>query len=374
MKIAIDVTRAVVERAGIGRYTREATQNLLKIDKENEYLIFSTHYRNSKEKTAIFNSFKTPNSRLFRFRLAGRVKSILWGFPVNWLKFILKPQADVLLAPSLLEAGLGFKVPQVVIIYDMTTFLFPSHRGKRSAGFLNKRTAKVCRKAKSIISISCSTEKDLLRFIHIPATKVKTIYPGLSALDKPSSHLPEGLTKGKYILAVGTVEPRKNLIGLFKAYSLLPESTRQKFPLVVAGGKGWRDSTIFEAANPLVEEGTLKMLGFVDDASLSKLYKEAKIFVYPSFYEGFGLPIIEGLSLGAPVITSNISSMPEASGDAAVLVDPNSPKSIYLGIKKILDSETLAKKLSAAGPRQAEKFSWEKNARETLEELKKAVV
>ncbi|MDH4358403.1 MAG: glycosyltransferase family 4 protein [Candidatus Berkelbacteria bacterium] len=369
MKIAIDVTRAVVETAGIGRYIRDLTHHLLDLDRENEYIIYSTHFRDSGSKRAIFESFKRKNSTLKRWRLPGLFKEILWTFPVNWLS-LMGIKADVHFSTSIFEVGAGFKLPQVLVIYDMTTFLFPQQRGEKISESLNKRTARVCRTACKIICISKSTKRDLYRFVNLPESKAVAIYPGLTGFKKTARVLPSNLKSGEYVLSVGTIEPRKNLEGLFAAFALLDEKIKKSFPLTIVGGKGWRDAKIYEKAKPLEEKGHLKFLGFVSDETLAKLYKETAVFVFTSLYEGFGFPAVEAMSFGRPVICSNISSLPEAGGEAALLVNPKSPDSIARAIQKVLTEEKLRNKMAKLSLAQAKKFDWDKTARQVLEILK----
>ena len=165
---------------------------------------------------------------------------------------------------------------------------------------------------------------------------------------------------------LGTIEPRKNLIGLFKAYALLPIALQEIYPLVVAGAEGWNTGETFNCLKVLKLDNKVKFLGFVSDGVLSKLYKETALFVYPSLYEGFGFPVLEALSFGAPVITSNVSSLPEVAGKAAVLVDPNEPKSISNAIQKLLEHKEDADKLRLIAQKQVDKFSWQMSAKETL--------
>lgn len=372
MKIAIDITRAIVESAGIGRYTYELVHALIKDSQECDFLIYSTHFNNSSEKTKKFESFRKKNVELKRLRIPGKCKELLWGIPFNFLGGFLK-DVDVLFAPSFFELQRGLKIPQVVTIHDMATFIFPKQRGQKMSRYLSKRAAAVCRKAESILSVSDSTKKDIVKYLKIPENLIYRTYPGLNQLSEPSPLLPFGLQQKQYILCVGTVEPRKNLTGLFKSYLLLPQEIQKKYKLVVCGGKGWNDSEIYELAKPLVDDGKLIFTGFVSDSDLAKLYEDALLFVYPSLYEGFGFPIIEAMSFGLPVITSNISSMPEAAGGAGILIDPASPKSISLAILHVLNDESLRRKLSRQSLKQSQKFSWRTCGRETLEVIINAV-
>lgn len=365
MKIAIDASRAVNEKAGIGRYALELVKKLVEIDQKNEYLLLFSFVKSDPLKLKIIKSFKGPNVSTKIYKIPGNVKEKVWGWKIPWFKYLLG-KADVFYAPSFFEVNLGLKIPQVVTIYDLTTFLFPEHRGQEVSGRLNRRTRQACRKAAKIIAISEATGKDLVEKLKVAAAKIKVIYPGRNALAKPVKNLPASLKRGAYILSVGTLEPRKNLIGLFKAYALLPLRLRERYPLVVCGAKGWNTGEIFATLSKLKLEDKVKFLGFVSDGTLAKLYAEAAIFVYPSFYEGFGFPVLEALSFGTPVLTSNVSSLPEVAGQAAILVDPKETNAISRGIQQVLEHQEEACELKKRGKKQAQKFSWEKAAKEMI--------
>lgn len=366
MKIAIDASRAVNEKAGIGRYTLELTRQLLKSDSKNTYLLLVSFMRSSSRKEKIIKEFRTyKNVEVKILRIPGNLKEKVWGWKLPWFQRFLK-DADIFYAPSFLEVNLGLNLPQVVTIYDLTTFLFPEHLGKKMSDFFNLKTKQACSKASKIIAISKSTKNDLEKILKIKESKIAVIYPGQNILNAPAKNLPLSLKAKSYILTVGTIEPRKNLIGLFKAYAILPLRLQEKYPLVVVGSYGWNTGKIFNVLTHLKLENKVKFLGFVSDAILSKLYKEAAVFVYPSLYEGFGFPVLEALSFSTPVVTSNISSLPEVAGKAAILVDPQDPKSISSGLQKILEHKEETALLKENARVQANKFSWSAAARETL--------
>lgn len=374
MKIAIDASRAVNERAGIGRYTLELIKKLIEIDKDNQYLLFFSFMRSSIYKKKIIKEFqKYKNVEIKIFKIPGNLKEKVWGWKVSWFKRFLKG-VDVYYAPSFLEVNLGLNLPQVVTIYDLTPFLFPEHLGKKLSDFFNLRTKQACEKAAKIIVISESTKNDLQKTLKVPESKLKVIYPGLNLLSTPSEKLPAGLKPKLYILTVGTLEPRKNLIGLFKAYVLLPPRIQRKYPLAIVGAKGWNTGETFEVYKKLKLEGKVKFLGYVSDAILANLYHHAAIFVYPSLYEGFGFPVLEALSYGIPVVTSNISSLPEVIGKAGLLVNPQDPKEITSAMQKLLEHKNERERLSRLSKAQAAKFNWQISAKQTLkifDELKK---
>ncbi len=177
--------------------------------------------------------------------------------------------------------------------------------------------------------------------------------------------------KGEYILFVGTLQPRKNITRLIEAFSKI--SNTSNLSLVVVGKKGWQYDEILEAPKKFEVEEKVKFLDFIADEDLPNLYKNALCFVLPSLYEGFGLPVLEAMKYGCPVITSNISSLPEAGGDAALYVDPLDVNDIAKNLELIIQNSELRKKLIKKGYEQIKKFSWEKTARETLSVLTKIV-
>lgn len=368
MKIAIDVTRAVIESAGIGRYTLEIAKSMVKQGRRHNFIIYSTHFRDSHEKVERFNSFRSTNTKLKRLRIPGKVKEIAWGVKVDWLNSFLEG-SDVLFAPSFFEVGLGFKVNQVVTIHDMTTFLFPRQRGEALSQYLSKRTLEATAQAKEIICISESTKRDLIKFNPESSDRSVVIYPGKKVFSCKKSKLPNGLRKGGYILTVGTIEPRKNLIGLVRAYRNLSADLKKRFPLVIAGGKGWNDDKIYREFESKGLKPHLVLAGFVSDRQLARLYQDCCIFAYPSFYEGFGLPVVEAQSFGIPVLTSGVSSLPEAGGEGALYVDPNDTEEITKGLERLLIDDNLRKDLSKKALLNANKFSWDKAAKRTLKVL-----
>jgi glycosyltransferase involved in cell wall biosynthesis len=254
---------------------------------------------------------------------------------------------------------------------------------------LTKWTRYSVRKASKILTISKASKDDIIKEYEVPEDKVVVTYPGIK-LKAQMSKLPPSLklrgaskTKmqnskvlsekygisGDYILFVGTLQPRKNIVRLVEAFSKI----KQDVQLVIVGKKGWLYEEILEAPKKFGVENRVKFLDSVTDEELPDFYKHAVCFVLPSLYEGFGLPILEAMKYGCPVITSNISSLPEAGGDSALYVDPLSVEDIAKNLELIInpsaDGEELRKKLIKKGYEQVKKFSWEKTARETLKAL-----
>ncbi|OGP12527.1 MAG: hypothetical protein A2052_00015 [Deltaproteobacteria bacterium GWA2_54_12] len=170
----------------------------------------------------------------------------------------------------------------------------------------------------------------------------------------------------KFVLFIGSLEPRKNIKGLLRAYSCLPEKMQKEFPMVIAGGRGWLNSDIPGLVSELGIKDRVHFAGFINDEDLSAVYSMASLFVYPSLYEGFGLPILEAMACGTPVVTSKTSSMPEVAGDAAALIDPSDADELAFSMRQLLESDAKRAELVIKGFERAKMFSWEKCARETL--------
>ncbi len=365
MKIAIDITRAIIENAGIGRYAREIAQNILEIDSADQFTLLATHFNSNDEKVKRLKQFIKPNVKISRIKLPGSFKELAWGWPWGWYEKSLG-QSEVLFAPSFFEVSLGFSLPQVVTIHDMATFLYPLQRGKKVSRRHNIRVRKVCQKVKKIIAMSESTKKDLIRLLKVKPDKIQVIYPGKTEFPA-GGRLPKDIISQKYILFVGTLEPRKNLKNLLEAYKLLSDDIRTEYSLVIVGAKGWNTA---EEIKDIKETQGVKWLGYVSDKDLGELYKNAYIFAYPSLYEGFGLPILEAQQFGVPVLTSNVSSLPEAVGDGGLQVDPLDTNLIAKGLEQLIEDKNLHQELAQKAKAHAEKFTWVKAARETLEVIR----
>ena len=362
MTIAIDASRAVNESAGIGRYTKELVEHLLKVEKDHKFILIFTYWRADMEKEVKIKLFRQDNVTIRMAKIPGALKETLWRGK-SGLYNGLYQGADVVLAPSFLEYKNGLKLPQVTVIHDMATFLFPDQRGTEVSNRLSNQTSIAIKGSKKVIAISKNTKKDIIEVCKVESQKLKVVYPGLTKFSQIAEHLPKGLSPKKYILFVGTIEPRKNLKNLVAAYDLLGVKLQGKYPLVVAGAIGWNTDGV-------EKDKKIKYLGRVSDEVLAKLYKEAAVFVYPSIYEGFGLPILEAMQAGIPVITSNRSSTSEAAGTAGVLINPDDPKSIRGGLQAVLEGKISRSQMVKAGREQVKKFSWEKCAEEVLEVLK----
>ena len=210
-----------------------------------------------------------------------------------------------------------------------------------------------------------------MELLHVPEQKIVIVPPGVDITTFQVSYSKDALQQVRtkyqlsdnYILYMGTLEPRKNIERLVQAFAqLLQQNEFQKYKLVLAGKKGWRYDSIFEQIKTLGIEDKIIFTGYVAEVDKAAIYQMAKLFVFPSLYEGFGIPIVEAMAAGVPVITSNVSSMPEAAGDAALLIDPFSVEQIAIAMQKLLTDETLRQLCIARGYEHCKLFTWERSA------------
>jgi glycosyltransferase involved in cell wall biosynthesis len=258
-------------------------------------------------------------------------------------------------------------VPAVVTVHDLTAVLFPEAHTVRVRWSILPFLARSLATARRVVAISEATAADLA--FHFPESrgKLRVVPNGVDPRFRPGS--PESIAATRrelgapngYLLAVGTLEPRKNLPTLLTAWETLADADPDAPPLVLAGGAGWETRGFRRRLAALAPRG-LRHLGRVDDDRLLALYQAASIFAYPSLYEGFGLPVLEAMACGVPVVTSDVSSLPEVAGGAALLVDPRDPRALAAALHRLLTTPALAADLAARGRAQAARYTWAKTA------------
>ena len=264
----------------------------------------------------------------------------------------------------------------VVTVHDVIPLILPETFTPRHRLVVRLALARVRRKADLVVVPSHAVKRDVVRRVGLPEDRVVVTHEGCeprfrpvrSAAVRRDVAVRYGLPP-RYVLAVGTLEPRKNLTTLLEAFARLRRDGEvdADLRLVLAGARGWLDEPIFATVRSLGLEDAVRFTGFVDDADLPAVYSGAALFVFPSLHEGFGLPLLEAMACGVPVVTSNISSMPEVAGDAAVLVDPRDADGLAAAIARLLRDGALRDRLREAGIARARQFSWEATARRTLD-------
>ncbi|MDB5185594.1 MAG: glycosyl transferase group 1 [Candidatus Saccharibacteria bacterium] len=263
--------------------------------------------------------------------------------------------------------------PSVIVVHDLSMFDIPEYSSPKNVEFMTRHLPNSIAKADLIVAVSNSTKESLCNRFNVDPNKVVVAY--LAAEPNHYRRTDEEIATvkakygifGKYMLFVSTLEPRKNIEGIVRAYRALPKKLRDEYSLVLAGGWGWRDEAIREAIQEARMAGDRVVLtGYIDTDDKPALYSGATAFIWPSHYEGFGLPVVEAMSCGTPVLTANNSSLPEAGGDAALYVDSTSHEQLVEGMKQLLTDEHLRKQLIAKGYKQAGKFSWDTCAQTVL--------
>jgi glycosyltransferase involved in cell wall biosynthesis len=364
MKIAIDIRSAAGEKAGKGWFTFNIVRNLLKIDRKNEYILYCSDF------VAGFEEFKNAKQK----RISG--KGILWH--INTAIDIYKEKANMFFAPTsfIIPILLPKSIKSIIVVHDLVAFLSPKTHNKKAV-FVEKLLLKTAlKKAYKIVAVSKNTKKDVMEKFDTDEQKIEVIACAaggeygkikeeiLKEFAK-KTNLPE-----KFFLAVGTIEPRKNYVNLVKAFALIKE----RFPdyyLIIVGKNGWDFTPVYEEIKRNYLQKYVHVLGYLSEKSLVNLYNLAEALVFPSFYEGFGIPPLEAMKSHCAVISSCTSSLPEVVGDAALLVDPNSPSQIAEAMVKITTDKDLKNTLIEKGLKQSEKFSWEASADKLYEVIHK---
>ena len=299
---------------------------------------------------------------------------------IVWEQTIL-PRELARLGPDLLHGTayalpVGWPGPGVVTMYDLSFLRFPNAFKPANRIYLTATTRATARRARRIVTISEHARRDIVRFLSVPEQRVDVAYPAaefryhrLPAEQVRAFRVAHDLPE-VFVFAVGTLEPRKNLVGLLHAYARL---RAKRPPLYVAGGVGWRFSPIFDTVRQLHLMDDVHFLGFVPEDELPLWYNAARLFAFPSLYEGFGLPVLEAMACGTPVVTSTAASLPEVAGKAAVLVPPQDTDRLAHEMERVLGDPQLQTEMRAAGRIQASRFSWRAMTDQTVTTYSRAV-
>jgi glycosyltransferase involved in cell wall biosynthesis len=368
MKIAIDISLAAGQSAGVGTYTRGLLEGLAAIDTENEYLLYS--YLDLPQPA--YSGF--PQGHNFSLRTVTPGEG---HWERNWARAALPPKealgcVDVVHSPFFNAPRVGGGA-LVVTVHDVSFLLYPQFHTEANRLHCLNGTLRAALYADRVIAVSHCTRNALVDYFAMPEERLRVIHEAPRKIYYPEGDI--ALIRNtlerleifhNFILSVGSLEPRKNLKTLLHAYAAYMKRHAGRELLVVAGGEGWLNEDLALLVTKLGLGEHVKFLGYVQGADLRVLYSAAKLFVYPSVYEGFGLPPLEAMACGAPVIASNASALPEVVGDAAVLVDPSSSEELYYAMRQVLHDDGLRLKLRKQSLERAKLFSWERTAEETL--------
>jgi glycosyltransferase involved in cell wall biosynthesis len=292
---------------------------------------------------------------------------------ILWEQFLLpqvlrRLKVDLLHAPAFGGPFLT-RVPHIDTIHDLSFLRYPQFFKAKKRLYLRWLTQWSSQRAAALIAVSEFTAREVVRLLHVPRSQVHVVYHGVEPRFQPlpAEQVAEfrqklGLPK-RYILYLGTLEPRKNLVTLLKAYAALADPDVH---LVLAGGKGWLCEDIFAEVDALGLEDRVHFPGYLSDAALPFWYNAAEAFAYVSWYEGFGLPVLEAMACGTPTVASNTTSLPEVAGEAALLVPPDEVEAVREALKRCLSDQPLRARLQHAGREQAAAFTWDKTAEQTV--------
>ncbi|PJA86810.1 MAG: hypothetical protein CO141_02745 [Candidatus Moranbacteria bacterium CG_4_9_14_3_um_filter_42_9] len=381
MRIGIDA-RIILnpekgDAIGAGHYTYQLIRHLLEIDQENEYVLFFDFRVREKD----VKKFARPNVKIKFYPFSDYKKYLPGAYnEILGTATLVKEKLDILHTTSpMSRIPVSYRGKTIVTVHDLAVYkvpdVFPSLAATKTRAVLNLMTSK----ADKIIAVSESTKKDVHEIFKSPEDKIKVIYSGFDKrLFEDSGITRERVLekygiKDRYILFLGTLEPIKNVVRLFEAYKLFRSSCKNNkenikcdWKLVMAGKKGWLAKEYKQIAKDMGIGKDVIFTGYVIGDDLVPLFKNADFFVLPSLYEGFGTTVLEAFATGTPAIVSNVSSLPEIAGDAALFVNPLDVQNIADAMAQFAYNENLKNEYREKGKKQLEKFNWEKCARETL--------
>lgn len=381
MRIAIDGRTIAPGRTGVGEYAENVVRCLLEIDPANQYFLFLAHP---------MEDLQAPN--LTKILIEGYERMVLNRVWENILlpRFTRRNAIDLYFSPAyalpfLPRFGKALRyvplpaaarslfntrksVKYVATIHDVIGYLYPQYFTPKMRMWTKLFVSTAASLADRILADSETTRRDLLKlYPRLDERRVTVVYPPLNPCYARVSDRARlegvrskyGLTRA-FVLYLGTIEPRKNVLGLAQAYDSLPEGTKSSVDLIIGGAKGWYAETIVQAIGQMSSAGRIRFTGYVDKEDLAPLYSMAEIFVFPSHYEGFGLPPLEAMACGCPVIVSERASLREVTADAALYIDPDNVSDISREMERLLNDAALRKELSSRGMERAKEFEWKK--------------
>ncbi|MCF6288419.1 MAG: glycosyltransferase family 4 protein [Proteobacteria bacterium] len=365
MKIILNVDAITTPLTGIGIYANQLAGRLPQHSEVEEFKLYSSH-RWIKDAS---HALKTNQKLAFvrkNIPLKGSALKLYTWQKNLWFKNKSKPFSDDFILHSPNYLLLPFDGPSVTTIHDLSFIRYPETHPKERVEILEKELPKTIAQASAIIVDSEYIKTEIQQILGVNKNKIHVVPLGVSKRYQlyPQNEVTHKLKKYKldtlrYILSVATLEPRKNLNSLLDAYLLLPKKQRQENKLVIVGAKGWLSKNLSQRVQMLADRGDIITLGYIDYKDLPYIYAGAQGFALPSFYEGFGLPILEAMAAGTPVLTSTSSSLPEVADGAAILVNAYDIEDISAGLKKLIEDKQWQKQAIAKGLARAKRYTWE---------------
>lgn len=353
-------------RTGIGHYTEELITNLADLNSKASYTVVGNVFITSPPR------FLNPRIQNIHYRLTRLFPGKVWNqlfkkHVLPPLNMLIPGKPDLVVFFNFVRYPVTPGTKTMVVIHDLAYEKYPQTIQGRNRTYLQSFVPRAAHNATRLIAVSDATKRDIVEIYGVKPEKISVVYPGVDTKHfKPTKitnavrdryKLPE-----KYFLFVSTLEPRKNVSGIIDAYRALPDSTKREYGLVLTGGAGWLAEDIMSAIAEGDPIGAIIKTSFVGDEDMPSLYSGASAFIFPSLYEGFGIPILEAMACGTPVITANNSSLPEAGGDAAIYISADNTPAITAAILRLISNSSLSEDLIKKGLERASEFSWEKSA------------
>ena len=374
LRVAFNATPLLAPPTGIGQYMIQLGASLAATGEVDAYSFYGSAWRHEAPLSRVAAA-STPGQLVLREVIKPFVpfkRGLRWlrqttpfGRGLRRHRIALYHEANYV--------PIRYDVPVVITVHDLSWLRYRETHPIDRVRWLERAMPRALADAAAIVVDSEFVRQEVLDTFSLDAARVHKVHLGVSRRFRPRDDAETrgvlqrlGLSHGRYVLAVGTIEPRKNLGHAIDAHARLPEALQRSFPLVVAGGKGWHSESLERRLEDLVRKGVVRVLGYVPDAELALLYAGAAAFVFPSLYEGFGLPPLEAMASGVPVLVADRASLPEVTGEAAVKIDPDRPDDTSRALEAILEDAALRAEVVRRGLERAARFTWTQTAQATL--------
>tara|TARA_Y100000590_G_scaffold288638_1_gene324990 strand:+ start:8191 stop:9330 length:1140 start_codon:yes stop_codon:yes gene_type:complete len=365
VRIGLEITAAVRQSGGIGRYVREMVNALAAVDSMNQYsLFYASQYKAARSMLSLPDNFRIRHLPLHDIWLARIWQRMRLPVPVELVTGLI----DIYHSPDFTLPPTLQGVPKLLTVHDLSFLRDPQSASPGLRRYLEIAVERSVQLATHVLADSQSTKDDLMELYLTPEEKITVLYPGVSSDFRPIVNPAKlkqvrkryKLREEPFVLSVGTLQPRKNHLTLIKAFEIALGNS--EYNLVLAGGKGWSYDEVYELVESCGLQKRVLFPGFVADADLASLYSAADIMAFPSLYEGFGLPVLEAMACGVPVLASSVSSLPEVTGDAALLIDPGNVEDMADAMLTLAENVDLRQSFRDKGLKRAEQFSWQTSA------------
>lgn len=354
---------------GIGQYTWNLVTELRQLLRHPPWLFYATDWRNEIRSAPMAGAsgFKQIAKRLIpgSYRVARLLMQRRFNAGVRTHRIALYHEPNYL--------AFDYRGPTIVTVHDLSWVRYPQTHPAERVRRMNRLMPDIVRRADHIVVDSMFIRAEVMAHYGVAPERVSTVLLGVQPDFRPRDEaacqtvlLRHGLRYGAYLLAVGTLEPRKNLQTVLAAFAQLPATLRRRYPLVIVGGAGWRMEAFSASVRQMIARAQVILTGFVSQADLPMLYAAARMLVYPSLYEGFGLPPLEAMACGVPVICADRASLPEVVGNAGILIDALDDRVLAAQIERLIEDESLHQALSESGVQRARQFTWRRCALQTL--------